>query len=56
MVIPWNGFELADLLDRVGVQDGARYVAFQTLARPEEMPGLRVPIIEWPYQRGSASG
>jgi sulfoxide reductase catalytic subunit YedY len=52
MVIPWNGFELADLLDRVGVQDGARYVAFQTLARPEEMPGLRVPIIEWPYQEG----
>jgi sulfoxide reductase catalytic subunit YedY len=52
MVIPWNGFELADLLERVGVQDGARYVAFQTLARPEEMPGLRVPIIEWPYQEG----
>jgi sulfoxide reductase catalytic subunit YedY len=52
MVIPWNGFELADLLDRVGVQDGARYVAFETLARPEEMPGLRVPIIEWPYQEG----
>jgi sulfoxide reductase catalytic subunit YedY len=52
MVIPWNGFELADLLERVGVQDGARYVAFETLARPEEMPGLRVPIIEWPYQEG----
>ncbi|MCU4651481.1 protein-methionine-sulfoxide reductase catalytic subunit MsrP [Roseibacterium sp. SDUM158016] len=52
MVIPWNGFELADLLDRVGVQSGARYVAFETLARPEEMPGLRVPIIEWPYREG----
>jgi sulfoxide reductase catalytic subunit YedY len=52
MVIPWNGFELADLLERAGVQDGARYVAFQTLERPEEMPGLRVPIIEWPYREG----
>lgn len=52
MVIPWNGFELADLLERVGVQDGARYVAFETLARPEEMPGLRVPVIDWPYREG----
>ncbi len=52
MVIPWNGFELADLLERVGVQDGARYVAFETLARAEEMPGLRVPIIDWPYREG----
>jgi len=52
MVIPWNGFELADLLDRVGVQANARYVAFETLARPEEMPGLRVPVINWPYREG----
>jgi sulfoxide reductase catalytic subunit YedY len=52
MVIPWNGFELADLLNRVGVQDGARYVAFETAMRPEEMPGLRVPIIDWPYREG----
>jgi len=52
MVIPWNGFELADLLDRVGVQDGAQYVAFETLARAEEMPGLRTPIIDWPYREG----
>ena len=52
MVIPWNGFELADLLDRVGVQDGARYVALETAMRPEEMPGLRTPIIDWPYREG----
>ncbi|MCT4683629.1 MAG: protein-methionine-sulfoxide reductase catalytic subunit MsrP [Roseicyclus sp.] len=52
MVIPWNGFELADLLTRVGVQEGARYVAFETLMRPEEMPGVRVPVLEWPYREG----
>ncbi|GAA5079775.1 protein-methionine-sulfoxide reductase catalytic subunit MsrP [Roseibacterium beibuensis] len=52
MVVPWNGFELADLLTRVGVQDGARYVAFQTANRPEEMPGLRVPVLDWPYREG----
>ncbi len=52
MVIPWNGFELADLLAMAGVKDAAKYVAFETLLRPEEMPGTRYPVIEWPYVEG----
>ena len=52
MVIPWNGFELADLLDLAGVQDGAKYVAFETLYRPEEMFGQKYPVLEWPYVEG----
>ena len=52
MVVPWNGFELADLLAMAGVQDGARYVAFETALRPEEMPGVRYPILDWPYREG----
>ncbi|MEM9320782.1 MAG: protein-methionine-sulfoxide reductase catalytic subunit MsrP [Pseudomonadota bacterium] len=52
MVVPWNGFELADLLNLAGVQEGARYVAFQTAMRPDEMPGLRSPVLEWPYVEG----
>ena len=52
MVIPWTGFELADLLDMVGVQEGARYVAFETLLRPEEMPGTRYRVLDWPYREG----
>ncbi len=52
MVVPWIGFELATLLNRVGVQPGARFVAFETLARPEEMPGMANPSIEWPYREG----
>ena len=51
-VVPWNGFELAALLNKVGVQPGARYVAFETLVRPEEMPGQRRPILNWPYREG----
>ena len=35
MVVPWNGFELGALLKRVGVQPGARFVAFETLLRPD---------------------
>ncbi|TDK46302.1 protein-methionine-sulfoxide reductase catalytic subunit MsrP [Antarcticimicrobium luteum] len=52
MVIPWTGFELADLLEMAGVQEGARYVAFETLYRPEEMPGTRYPVLDWPYREG----
>ena len=52
MVIPWNGFELADLLNLAGVQEGAKYVAFETALRPDEMPGTRFPVLDWPYVEG----
>lgn len=52
MVIPWNGFELADLLEFAGVQDGAKYVRFETLHRPEEFRGQRSGWIDWPYIEG----
>lgn len=52
MVVPWNGFELKDLLNLAGVQSSAKYVAFETLARPEEMPGLGSRVIDWPYVEG----
>ena len=52
MVIPWVGFELASLLDRVGVQSSAKYVYFETLVRPEEMPGQRYSLLDWPYREG----
>ena len=52
MVIPWQGFELADLLNLAGVQEGAKYVAFETALRPDEMPGVRYPVIDWPYREG----
>jgi sulfoxide reductase catalytic subunit YedY len=52
MVIPWNGFELADLLEMAGVQSGAKYVAFETALRPDEMPGVKYPVLDWPYVEG----
>ncbi|WP_299298188.1 protein-methionine-sulfoxide reductase catalytic subunit MsrP [uncultured Tateyamaria sp.] len=52
MVIPWNGFELADLLNLAGVQEGGKYVAFETALRPDEMPGVRFPVLDWPYVEG----
>jgi len=35
-----------------GVQEGAKYVAFETLLRPDEMPGTRYPVLDWPYREG----
>jgi sulfoxide reductase catalytic subunit YedY len=52
MVIPWHGFELSGLLNRVGVQPSAKYVAFETLLRPEEMPGQKDGSFPWPYVEG----
>lgn len=52
MVVPWNGFQLSDLLARVGVKSGAKYVAFETLVRPSEMPGQKSGILNWPYREG----
>lgn len=52
MVVPWNGIELADVLSRLGVQDGARYVAFETDVQPEVMPGVQRQVIPFPYVEG----
>jgi sulfoxide reductase catalytic subunit YedY len=54
MVIPWQGVPLAGVLKRADPQPGARYVAFETLVRPEEMPGQRgfFQTIDWPYVEG----
>jgi sulfoxide reductase catalytic subunit YedY len=52
MVVPWQGFQLSGLLDRVGVQPGAKFVAFETLLRPKEMPGQKDGSFPWPYVAG----
>lgn len=52
MVIPWNGFELADLLNKAGVQSGATHVAFETAVLPDVMPGVQRRVIDFPYVEG----
>jgi len=52
MVIPWVGFPLGDLLKRFKPTSRAKYVAFKTVLRPEEMPGQRFPVLDWPYVEG----
>lgn len=52
MVIPWAGFPLKALLDRVQPKSTARYVAFFSLDDPAQEPGVRLPILDWPYLEG----
>ena len=52
MVIPWLGVPLADVLKRFEPTSKAKYVAFTSLADPRQMPGVRVPVLDWPYREG----
>ncbi len=52
MVIPWVGFPLASLLKVVEPTSKAGFVEFTTIDRASEMPGLRYPVLEWPYKEG----
>jgi sulfoxide reductase catalytic subunit YedY len=52
MVVPWNGFPLADLLKRFEPTSQAKYVQFFTLNDRAQMPGVRYPVLEWPYREG----
>ena len=56
MVIPWQGFPLKDLIKKVEPLSDAKYIEFETVYRPEEMPGQKRKIISfyvpWPYTEG----
>ena len=52
MVIPWLGFPLGDFLKQVEPASKAKFVEFTTLDDPKQMPGVRVPVLDWPYTEG----
>ena len=52
MVIPWLGFPLADLIKRLEPTGNAKFVEFTTLLDPQQMPGQRDNVLEWPYVDG----
>ncbi|OGO33933.1 MAG: mononuclear molybdenum enzyme YedY [Chloroflexi bacterium RBG_16_54_18] len=52
MVIPWMGFSLAGLLDKVKPLPGAKFVRFLSTFDPEQMPGQKSRLYPWPYQEG----
>ncbi len=52
MVVPWVGIPLGDVLKRFEPTSKARYVSFETLLDPEQMPGQKRRVLDWPYQEG----
>ncbi len=52
MVIPWVGYSVAELIRRVEPQGSAKFIEFHTLADKAQMPGLRSPVLLWPYVEG----
>ena len=52
MVIPWIGFPLQDLINQFELDNSTKYVAFDTIFRPEEMRGQKRRTLGWPYREG----
>lgn len=52
MVIPWIGYPLNALIKRAEPTGNAKYVEFVTLADPQQMPGVKSRILDWPYVEG----
>jgi len=52
MVVPWVGIPLSKIIDRVSPTSHAKYVSFETLHDPKQMPGQREPVLNWPYKEG----
>lgn len=52
MVIPWMGFQLSDLIKQMQPTSKAKYVYFETLYNPKQMPGQKRAVLDWPYVEG----
>ncbi len=52
MVVPWDGYSLSKLLNKVEPLSTAKYVAFQTLYDLDRFPGQHVNVLDWPYVEG----
>ena len=52
MVIPWQGFSLSDLIKIADPLSSAKFIQFETVFRPDEMPGQKRRLLVWPYVEG----
>jgi sulfoxide reductase catalytic subunit YedY len=52
MVVPWIGYSLAELIKKVEPTGNAKFVEFISLYDPQQMPGQRSPVLDWPYREG----
>jgi sulfoxide reductase catalytic subunit YedY len=52
MVIPWVGFPLSALIQQAAPLGSAKFVAFETILAPDQMPGQKLDVLSWPYAEG----
>jgi sulfoxide reductase catalytic subunit YedY len=52
MVVPWIGIPLSSIIKKLNPLGSAKYVRFETLADRDQMPGIRWPVLDWPYVEG----
>ena len=52
IVVPWVGFSLSELIKKVELLPKAKFVEFTSADDPKQMPGVRVPVLDWPYVEG----
>jgi len=52
MVIPWVGYSMSELINKVEPLGNAKYVEFVSLADPKTMPFVGSGILDWPYTEG----
>jgi sulfoxide reductase catalytic subunit YedY len=52
IVVPWVGFSLSTLIKQAEPLGKAKFVEFTTAYDPKQMPGVRVPVLDWPYVEG----
>jgi sulfoxide reductase catalytic subunit YedY len=53
MAVPWTGFQFSELIKQVDPKPEAKYVRFESVLRPKEMPGqVHYTWYPWPYFEG----
>jgi sulfoxide reductase catalytic subunit YedY len=52
MVIPWHGFPMATLINKLEPLPSAKFIKMQTLYAPDRMPEQRRASLHWPYTEG----
>jgi methionine sulfoxide reductase catalytic subunit len=52
IVVPWVGFPLSELIKQCEPLGNARFVEFTTIYAPNQMPGQKIPVLDWPYVEG----
>jgi sulfoxide reductase catalytic subunit YedY len=52
MVVPWIGVPMASVIAKLKPKSTAKFVQFETFLDKKQMPGTRLPVLDWPYVEG----